>query len=92
MDRQGQQPRVDESPPSSAKTAEPTPASRHPSRRQKAKVGFAGGVGWLGIFGIGAAIGAIMGWQDVRGWVIGVVVSGVTVILGYLLRRSLPSV
>jgi hypothetical protein len=61
------------------------------TRRQKAKVGLAGLFGWLGIFGVGAAIGAIMGWQDVRGWLIGVVVSGVTVILGFRLRRSLPT-
>ena len=47
--------------------------------------------GWLGIFGVGAALGAILGWQDVRGWVIGIVVSAVTVALGFLLRRSLPS-
>lgn len=58
---------------------------------QRAKVGVMGLFGWLGIFGVGAALGAILGWQDVRGWVIGIVVSAVTVALGYLLRRSLPS-
>jgi hypothetical protein len=62
------------------------------SRREKAKVGITGLFGWLGIFGVGAAIGAIMGWQDVRGWLIGVVVSAVTVVLGFLLRHSLPTV
>lgn len=58
---------------------------------QRAKVGVMGLFGWLGIFGVGAGLGAILSWQDVRGWVIGLVVSAVTVAFGYLLRRSLPS-
>jgi hypothetical protein len=77
-------------PPASAPARE-TP-SRQPaklSRTQRAKVGVVGLFGWLGIVGIGAAVGAIMGSQDARGWIIGVVVSGVTVILGLLLRRAL---
>jgi hypothetical protein len=57
----------------------------------RAKIGVMGLFGWLGIFGVGAALGAILGWQDVRGWVIGIVVSAVTVALGFLLRRSLPT-
>ena len=61
------------------------------SHRERAKIGVAGLFGWLGIFGVGAAIGAILGWQDVRGWLIGVIVSAVTVVLGFLLRRSLPT-
>jgi hypothetical protein len=32
-----------------------------------------------------------MGWQDVRGWVVGLVVAGVTVLLSFILRRSLPT-
>ena len=60
-------------------------------RVERAKVGVMGLFGWLGIFGVGAALGAILGWQDVRGWLIGVIVSAVTVALGFLLRRSLPS-
>ncbi len=81
-----------EEPPAETVQAQPEPARGRLTRRQKAKIGVAGVFGWLGIFGVGAAIGAIMGWQDVRGWIIGVVVAGVTVILGFLLRRSLPTV
>ena len=71
--------------------AEPIASRTRRSRTQRAKVGLTGFFGWLGIFGVGAALGAILGWQDVRGWLIGVVVSAVTVVLGYLLRRSLPT-
>jgi hypothetical protein len=34
-----------------------------------------------GIIGIGTGIAAIMGSQDVEAWIIGIVVSGVSVIL-----------
>ena len=66
-----------------------TPATRqeHP-RRRKAKLGVIQSFGWLGIFGVGAAVGAILGAFDVRGWIIGIAVSGATVLLGFALRRS----
>jgi hypothetical protein len=76
-------------PPARPEPEQPAPTR---SRAQKAKLGITGLFGWLGIFGVGAAIGAIMGWQDVRGWLIGIVVSAVTVALGFVLRRSLSSV
>ncbi|HSJ94565.1 MAG TPA: hypothetical protein VK896_11080 [Gaiellaceae bacterium] len=41
-----------------------------------------------GIVGIGTAIAAILGWQDIAAWIIGVVVSGVTVLLAALLWSS----
>ena len=41
-----------------------------------------------GIVAIGVVIGAIMTSQDVAGWIIGLVVSGVTVILAALLWSS----
>lgn len=63
--------------------------SSSPTLRRRARRGALGLLGWLGIFGVGAGLGAILGWQDVTGWVIGVAVSGVTVVLGFLLRRAL---
>jgi hypothetical protein len=82
-----------ESPTEGLDARPPEPAAHREglTRRQRAKVGVAGLLGWLGIFGIGAAVGAIMGWQDVRGWVVGLVVAGVTVLLSFILRRSLPT-
>jgi hypothetical protein len=59
------------------------------SRAQRARLGVLGTFGWLAIFGIGAAAGAILGEFDVAGWIIGLVVSALTVALGYLLRREL---
>ena len=41
-----------------------------------------------GIVGIGTALAAILGWQDIAAWVIGIVVSGVTVLLAALLWSS----
>jgi len=45
--------------------------------------------GILGIVGIGAAAGAILGAADVDAWIVGIVVSCVTLVLGAVLRRSL---
>lgn len=39
----------------------------------------------LGVIGIGVAIGAIMTSQHVAGWIVGLVISGVTVILAAVL-------
>ncbi len=41
-----------------------------------------------GIIGIGTALAAILEWQDVRGWIIGLVVSGLTVVLAAVLWSS----
>ncbi len=41
-----------------------------------------------GIVGIGTALAAILGWQDVAAWIIGIVVSGVSVLLAALLWSS----
>jgi hypothetical protein len=62
-----------------------------PGRTQRAKLGLVRTFGWLAIFGIGAAVGAILGAFDVAGWIIGLVVSAATVLLGFLLRRSLAA-
>ena len=45
--------------------------------------------GVLGIIGIGAAVGAILGAADVDAWIVGIVVACVTLVLGAVLRRSL---
>ncbi|MCC6224382.1 MAG: hypothetical protein IT201_12940 [Thermoleophilia bacterium] len=68
-----------------AKPAGAPPASAPP----RPGLGFLGVFGWLGIFGIGAAVGAILGAADVAGWITGLVVSATTVTLGFFLRRSL---
>jgi hypothetical protein len=41
-----------------------------------------------GIVGIGTALAAILDWQDVAAWIIGIVVSGVSVLLAALLWSS----
>jgi hypothetical protein len=45
-------------------------------------------VATLGIVGIGTALAAILQWQDVKGWIIGLVVSGLTVLLAAVLWSS----
>ncbi len=79
-------PDVPEPPPIAAKDrtkrAEPSP------RVRKARLGTLQTLGWIGIFGVGAAVGAILGSFDVRGWIIGIAVSGATVLLGFALHRS----
>jgi hypothetical protein len=41
-----------------------------------------------GIVGIGTALAAILDWQDVAAWVIGIAVSGVSVLLAAVLWSS----
>lgn len=41
-----------------------------------------------GIVGIGVALAAILGWQGVDAWIIGIAVSSVTVLLAALLWSS----
>jgi hypothetical protein len=41
-----------------------------------------------GIIGIGTALGAILAANDVKGWITGIVVSGVSVVLAAILWRS----
>ena len=66
-------------------------AGSSPPRSRRAPDPILRAFGWLGIFGIGAAVGAILGALDVSGWIIGVIVSGATVLLGFLLRRALAA-
>ena len=77
--------------------ADPSTASQSgvPPRsglRRRAHRGSVRLLGWLGIFGLGAGLGAILDWQDVTGWIIGLAVAGATVTLGFLLRRALDDV
>ena len=45
-------------------------------------------VATIGIVAIGTALAAILSWQDVEGWIIGLVVSGLTVLLAAVLWSS----
>ena len=45
-------------------------------------------VATIGIVAIGTALAAILSWQDVQGWIIGLVVSGLTVLLAAVLWSS----
>ena len=72
-----------------AKPAEAPIASPKAPTAQRTRFGFLGVFGWLGIIGIGAAVGAILGALDVAGWITGLAVAATTVALGFFLRRSL---
>jgi protein-S-isoprenylcysteine O-methyltransferase Ste14 len=45
-------------------------------------------VATLGVIGVGVALGAILESSNVQGWIIGLVVSGVSVILAAILWSS----
>ena len=45
-------------------------------------------VATIGIVAIGTALAAILTWQDVPGWIIGLVVSGLSVLLAAVLWSS----
>jgi hypothetical protein len=68
-----------------------TPKPAQPAKSAQAKLGLVRGFAWLAVFGIGSALGAILGAAGVAGWIIGLVVSAVTVLLGFFLRRSLEA-
>jgi hypothetical protein len=59
------------------------------AKRRKAEVGFLRAAAFLGIVGIGAAIGAILGSADVDAWVIGLVVALVSLIAAAVITRSI---
>jgi hypothetical protein len=61
--------------------------SEHPERRTFESV-FARLVATAGIVGVGTALGAILIGADVAGWITGLVVSIVTVVLAAMLWRS----
>jgi hypothetical protein len=58
---------------------------RQPMRWQGLESAFTKVVMTLGIVGIGTAIAAIMGTQDVDAWIVGLVVAVVSVVLAALL-------
>jgi hypothetical protein len=45
-------------------------------------------VATAGVIGIGTALAAILGWQDVQAWIIGLAVSGVSVVIAGVLWSS----
>lgn len=58
------------------------------SRRPRAESLFMRIVATGGIVGIGTAVAAILGSQDVDAWIVGIVVSGLSVILAAVLWSS----
>jgi hypothetical protein len=62
------------------------PARR--TRRTRVERGFMRVVATGGIVGLGVALGAILAHQDVAGWIIGLVVSVVSLLLAAILWSS----
>jgi hypothetical protein len=65
-------------------TAQPT----GPSRRGRLVIGETVSVGLIGIIVVGLIAGAILGALGASGWVVGLLVATLTVILSAVLRRS----
>jgi hypothetical protein len=67
-----------------------TSASMLPERRERPALesGFVRGIATGGVVGIGVALGAILTSQKVDGWIIGLVVAVVAVILSAILWSS----
>jgi hypothetical protein len=57
-------------------------------RRPRAEAALMRFIATLGIVGIGVAVGAILAGQDVAGWIVGLAVSGLTVVLCAVLWSS----
>jgi hypothetical protein len=57
-------------------------------RRTRIERGAMRGIATGGIVGIGVALGAVLVGQDVAGWIVGLVVSAVSIILAALLWSS----
>lgn len=64
-----------------------TPQSSGPARRGRLLVGETVSVGLIGIIVVGLIAGAILGAVGASGWVIGLLVASLTVILSTVLRR-----
>jgi len=62
-----------------------------PTRRRRAQLGFLRLAGIGGVVGVATAIAAIMGTQDVDGWIVGLVAACVALFLATVLRRGLTS-
>ena len=84
-------------PAASSETPPPEPEQRHeergsflPNRQSRYRIeSFAMRlIATAGIVGIGTALAAILGTQDVRAWIIGLVVSAVSVLLAAVLWSS----
>jgi uncharacterized membrane protein len=57
-------------------------------RRSRVERGAMRGIATLGIIGIGVVLGAVLVGQDVAGWIVGLVVSVVSIILAAVLWSS----
>jgi hypothetical protein len=57
-------------------------------RRTRIERGAMRGIATGGIVGIGVALGAVLVGQDVAGWIVGLVVSAVSIVLAALLWSS----
>jgi hypothetical protein len=66
-------------------------AGTEPARLRAAEMAFAKLITTLGIIGIGTALAAILGTQDVDAWIIGLAVSVLTAVLSIVLwTRTRP--
>jgi hypothetical protein len=81
------QPLDAESPPPAADEG-PGPWLPNRKRRDRVESFAMRVVATAGVIGIGTALAAILAWQDVRGWIIGVAVSAVSVVLAGVLWSS----
>jgi hypothetical protein len=73
-------------------TSVSAPATITPlTRRRRAKLGLIRIAGTLGIVGVATAIAAVLGTQDVDGWIVGLVASVVSVAPSAALWRWLRS-
>jgi hypothetical protein len=77
---------------SSPATTVAAPAGATPlTRRRRAKLGLIRIAGTLGVVGVATAIAAVLGTQDVDGWIVGLVASIVSVASSAALWRWLRS-
>lgn len=82
---------VSDQPPQSSTEGKPAPRGRRPARRgarSTVERAFVRLFATVGIVGIGVGVGAILGGQKVQGWIIGLVVAVVSIVLAALLSGS----
>ncbi|HEY2650392.1 MAG TPA: hypothetical protein VGI50_00620 [Solirubrobacteraceae bacterium] len=80
-----------ETPPEPGAEVEDHPGTPPPARRGPRPVlerGFLRLVATVGIVGIGVGVGAILGSSSTQGWIIGLVVAVLTIVLSWLLSSS----
>jgi hypothetical protein len=65
-------------------------SGERPPARHRIQVGISRAFGVVGVVGISAALAAILAHNNVDGWIIGLVVSVLSLILGALIIRAAP--